>query len=333
MIVKSTYEFQKAVLDNLYFLPYENKNYTLYKNDSRPDLGYFIKYSRDRYYDFGIADYTIPKDFSIAFDNPALIIRFGKVYIGTTEFEIEHNPVSAFSPSSFFVLEKDLRGTQLWRAGQHFHGAEITIYEDYIKEVIIPNFPNTIDLNSFIKNYTYRYIPLEIAGIIQQLQNLSENNLLTSIYLESKILECIAILINILDSSPENSFTNQINYGDIHIGRSKRLSLTASDIHAIQKVHDILTESPANPPTIKTLSKTVFLNEQKLKAGFSKYYHMSIGDYTTSLRMTIAANLLSTTDLSVEHISKKVGYNYSANFSKMFKKFYGRTPLTFRKSK
>jgi len=77
----------------------------------------------------------------------------------------------------------------------------------------------------------------------------------------------------------------------------------------------------------------VFLNEQKLKAGFSKHYHMSIGEYTNHIKMNIAANLLSTTDLSIEEISQKVGYNYSANFSNMFKKTYGKTPLKFRKTK
>jgi YesN/AraC family two-component response regulator len=49
--------------------------------------------------------------------------------------------------------------------------------------------------------------------------------------------------------------------------------------------------------------------------------------------MTVAANLLSTTDLSIENIASKVGYNYSANFSKMFKKIYGKTPLKFRKTR
>ena len=60
---------------------------------------------------------------------------------------------------------------------------------------------------------------------------------------------------------------------------------------------------------------------------------MSIGEYTNSVRMTVAANLLSTTDLSIEDIANKVGYNYSANFSKMFEKTYGKTPLKFRKTK
>jgi len=49
--------------------------------------------------------------------------------------------------------------------------------------------------------------------------------------------------------------------------------------------------------------------------------------------MTIAANLLSTTDLSIEYIAFKIGYNYSVNFAKMFKKTYGKTPLNFRKIK
>ena len=84
----------------------------------------------------------------------------------------------------------------------------------------------------------------------------------------------------------------------------------------------------------KYLDNTVeFLNEQKLKAGFSAKYHMSISEYTNSIRMTMAENLLSTTELSIDEISKQLGYNYSGNFVKMFKKTHGKTPLAFRKLK
>ncbi|WP_026478667.1 helix-turn-helix domain-containing protein [Alkaliphilus transvaalensis] len=333
MVVKSNEEFKNAVLSTLSFSEIKSEHYTLYTNKKKPELGYLISYSRDGYYNLGIADYTIPKDFSVSFDNPEFLMRFGIVYEGETEFIIEDRPVSSFTPSTFFVVEKDLKGQQNWKKGQHFHGTEITIFESYFNDVIQPNFPNIMDFNAFIRNYTYIYLPLEIVEIIRQLQSLSYQNALTSIYLESKILECIAILYNEVTRSSENAFTNQINYGNINIGKDRVIKLTSSDINAIQKAHDILEKNYSNPPDIKTLSKMVFLNEQKLKAGFSKHYHMSIGEYTNHLKMRVAANLLSTTDLSIEEVAHKVGYNYSANFSKMFKKVYGKTPLKFRKTK
>lgn len=332
MISKSTIEFQNKVLDKITFSPHKMKDYVLYKNEDRPELGYFIKYSREGCYDFGIGDYTIPSNFSLSFSHDEELIRFGTVYTGETEFAIEDNPVSSFTPSSFFVAEKKLSGKQVWKKGQHFHGAEITIYKKYFEEIINPHFAQNIDFDSFITNYTYHYLPLEIAVIIQKLRSLSEVDKLTPLYLESKIMESVAVLYNEI-SSPQNTFTNQINYGDIKIGKDRYVSLTSSDVNALQNAHDILTKEALNPPTIKGLSKMVFLNEQKLKAGFSAKYHMSIGQYTTSIRMAMAETLLSTTELSIDEIAKKVGYNHSGNFVKMFKKVHGKTPLAFRKSK
>lgn len=333
MLVRSNEEFKAAVLKKLSFSKYENSNYDLYTNRSRPQLGYLISYSRDGYYSLGIADYTIPEDFTLSFDNPELIMRFGIVYKGITEFELENSPVSSFSPSSFFVIEENLKGRQSWKKDRHYHGIEITIYEKYFNEVITPAFPDVpAKFGSFIKNFTYLYLPLEISAIIRQLQSLAYEDSLNSIYMEAKILECIAILTTEVAKSSENAFTNQINYGNINIGKDRIIKLTSSDIHAIQKAHDILSKNYSYPPSIEALSKMVFLNQQKLKAGFSKHYHMSIGEYTNHLRMTVATNLLSTTDLSIESVASKVGYHYSANFSKMFKKTYGKTPLKFRRT-
>lgn len=333
MISKTTKEFQNKVLNKLTFKPYYKKNCIIYKNEDKPELGYFIKYSRKGYYDFGIGDYTIPLDFSLSFEHNEELLRFGTVYNGETNFKLENNNISQFTPSSFFVAEKSLKGTQSWQKGQHFHGAEITIYKKYFNRIVKPILPYGIDFDSFISNYTYHYLPLEIATIIQKLRSLAEANLLNPLYLESKILECIYLLYNEISSSPQNAFTNQLNYGDIKIGKSRRIILTVSDANAIQKAHDILTKEACNPPTIKSLSKMVFLNEQKLKAGFSAKYHMSISQYTTSIRVAMAENLLSTTELSIHEISKTLGYNHSANFIKMFKKVHGKTPLAFRKLK
>lgn len=331
MTLQTTSQFQLEVLKQMTFTPHIMKNCILYKNDTRPELGYFIKYSRSGYYDFGIGDYTISEDFSLNFEHQEELMRFGTVYMGETEFEIENNPVSSFSPSSFFVVEKHLKGTQVWRKGSHYHGAEITLYPKYFEEVVRPLFPQTIDFSCFPSNHTYRHLPLEIVSIIQALRSQAESYILTPLYLESKILEALALLYQELNTSPNHAFLTQLHHHCISIGKDRHITLTASDILALQKAHDILTREACHPPTVKSLSQRVFLNEQKLKAGFSARYHLSISEYTQSLRMAMAENLLSTTELSIEEISKKVGYHHSGNFIKMFKKYHGKTPLAFRK--
>ncbi len=111
-----------------------------------------------------------------------------------------------------------------------------------------------------------------------------------------------------IEISNERSLS--LNYGYIKMGKNRHITLTASDVNAIQKAYDILTKEACNPSTIKSLSKIAFLNEQKLKAGFLAKYHICI-----------------------DEISKIIIYNYSGNFGKMFKKIHGKTPLTFSKIK
>ncbi|MEE1073746.1 MAG: AraC family transcriptional regulator [Cellulosilyticum sp.] len=305
MITKTTKNFQEAVLKNMTFTAYPYENYILYKNEKRSELGYFIKYGREDYYEFSIGDYTIPHDFSLCFNHQEELMRFGTVYMGETEFVIEQSPISSFTPSSFFVVEKGLVGR--------------------------PLFPNTIDFDDFLNNHTYRYLPLSIISIIQNLLSHAQAHTLTPIYLESKILEALALLYQEVHSAPNNAFSTQLNHGQVKTGTNRYITLSTSDVRALQKAYDILTKEAAHPPTIKALSQMVFLNEQKLKAGFSAKYHMSISEYTQSIRIAMAENLLSTTELSIEEVAKEVGYHHSGNFIKMFKKYHGKTPLAFRK--
>lgn len=254
------------------------------------------------------------------------------MYSGRTKFQLKDQQVSSFTPSSFFVAEKDLKGKQVWHRGQHLHGTEITLHEAFLDRINSGFFSEVLDIEDFKLNHTYRYLPLPVISVIHQLNSLSASARLTPLILESKILECAALLSEEIKKPKDNIFEHQLDYGTIKIGSGRTCRLTASDIQAIQKAHDILTEHAVYPPAIEELSKMVFLNQQKLKAGFAKQYHMTIGEYTNSLRMAMGAGLLSSTDLPVRDIAKRTGYLYSGNFSKMFKKYYGVSPLEYRKS-
>lgn len=330
---KGTLDFRENILRALTFAPERNENFTLYRNISRPELGYCLYYERPGYYNLGIADYTIAHDFELPFSHDSMLMRFGIFYAGQTEYQIEGQPVSFTTPSSFFVTEKSLSGVQRWRRGQHYHGTEITVDERYFDEVLKPLCPNVAQFRNFKENYTYHYLPEEIIQIINQMAGFAADNRMTLLYLESKILECFAILTEIIRASPDNAFTFQLDYGNVPIGQSRKLQLTPADMRAIHAARDILSRETHNPPTISELSRRVFLNEQKLKAGFAHHYHTPIGRFAQNARMSKAANLLATTNLSIDEIARLTGYQYSGNFARMFRKIYGDTPLQFRMNK
>ena len=327
--VQNSFEFREIIFAELGFLPTVYKYYTLYQNPEKPENGHYLLYERKGYYDFGIANYTIDHPFSIQFNNQDSLIRFGTVYEGTTKFQLENQPVSSFSPSSFFVIEKGIKGKQLWKHGQHFYGAEISIHKKYLEEIVSPLFPFDF-LSPFLENYTYHYLPLDMQAVLHRLTTLSEQGQLNPIHLESAILQCVAILAETIFHPTDNAFTNQVNYERIQLGKNRFLTLTPHDIRSIQKAHERLTNEIVSPPTIEMLSEDLLINAQKLQVGFVHYYHMTIGEFSTSLKMSMASNLLCTTDKSIAEISEEIGYLYPSNFIKKFKQTYSCTPLKYR---
>lgn len=53
-------------------------------------------------------------------------------------------------------------------------------------------------------------------------------------------------------------------------------------------------------------------------------------DYVVCCKMEKAKALLSTTSLSIEQITRQVGYNHSAYFCRKSKEFSGKTPNEYR---
>jgi len=88
--------------------------------------------------------------------------------------------------------------------------------------------------------------------------------------------------------------------------------------------------------------KTANLNELANILGYSAVYTgglvkklmgVSFTAYLQKKRCEISAEMLKNTDLSVEEISEKVGYNNKTFFRKIFKEQYGKNPLAFRMKK
>lgn len=322
-------EFREQFLCQMEFLPETFKHYTLYHCRQRPEQGYVRLYQNPGKYDFGIGDYTIHKDFSICFSTSLKLLRIGLVYDGTTSFHIPSFAASSFEPSSFLTLEANVKGIQRWKIGQHFHGAELTLYPAFFEE-LAGRFQN-FDLEKyFLLNHTYRHLPAGILPAIHRLIRFDASDSLNPFHLESAILDCLGSIAQCQTADGNNAFSVQIDYGGVAIGNDRYIRFSSDDFRIIQKIHDYLSKCYKEPPTIDALSRDFLISPQKLKAGFPYYFHMTIGEYISSLRMSTAATLLCTTEKSVQEIAKEVGYTYASNFARRFQNTYHCTPLKYR---
>lgn len=65
---------------------------------------------------------------------------------------------------------------------------------------------------------------------------------------------------------------------------------------------------------------------------FRNTYHMTPISYINSLKLNYACGLLKNTTMSISEVSYSSGFSDSNYFSRIFKKFFGKTPVEYRKN-
>lgn len=83
--------------------------------------------------------------------------------------------------------------------------------------------------------------------------------------------------------------------------------------------------------SLRKLSEAVGVNPYYLSHLFRKEMGISFLEYLTSVRMSIAKNLLKQTTMSMMEICLEVGYQDPSHFAKVFKKKEGIHPTEYRK--
>ena len=84
--------------------------------------------------------------------------------------------------------------------------------------------------------------------------------------------------------------------------------------------------------SLHDLAANANLNPNYFSRLFSKEFGLSFSDYLTSIRIGHAKYLLTNTEGKISEISEQCGYNSQFYFSRVFKKFTGKTPAYWRKN-
>lgn len=100
----------------------------------------------------------------------------------------------------------------------------------------------------------------------------------------------------------------------------------------LRAVIDAVVHRPQEPWTIASLAKIAGVSRATLVRHFSAATGMGVADFLTRIRMTIAADLLTTTGRSLDAVAEAVGYQSTSAFGKAFRTATGTTPSRLRRA-
>ena len=93
---------------------------------------------------------------------------------------------------------------------------------------------------------------------------------------------------------------------------------------------EILANEASRPITLEEVARRIATSPRQLQRVFTENAGMGFRSYLRRLRLSNAADLLLSTELSVGEIANAVGYGDGSQFAKSFKRAYGVSPSWFR---
>ncbi len=104
-----------------------------------------------------------------------------------------------------------------------------------------------------------------------------------------------------------------------------------SDNFRYSKIEWYFGDHFAEPITEADLAAVLELSKRQTSRVLQQIYGMSFREKLVSIRMSNAARLLTSTNLSIQQIAKSVGYDSEAGFYLAFRKQYGMSGTAYRK--
>ena len=155
--------------------------------------------------------------------------------------------------------------------------------------------------------------------VLHQILHCQFQGITKRIYLESKVWELMALLI---EEEKER-----------HQSKRSIFILKPDDIDRIHYAKEILTQQIDNPPLLLDLARQVELNDCTLKRGFREVFGTTAFGYLHDHRLEQARQLLLQNRLNVSQIAAQVGFSSCSYLSKVFRKKYGVSPKQYQSQK
>lgn len=298
----------------------ENLNYpkagTLYQVPKTMAEGYYWIYMKDNLFDIKIHDFYYHDDTVFEMNENVWPECLNITYYESVSGE-EFNPyrhLTAGCIKTFFGGSNGFKSVFHKKIPLRSIGIEVfpEYYERYLKEAFGNEY---IDPTKAFHAIDQTNNFPEMVNLMKQIWDYRGEGMAAKLFYDAKVAEAVSLMI-------EYSKHNQ----------SKSANISLEDQQLMANVAEYIHDHFSCDISLDYLAKIACMGTTKLKATFKAVYHCTITQYIKERRLSLAENLLATTNLTVEQIAQAVGYQNSGRFARMFKESCGLFPMEYRKS-
>jgi AraC family transcriptional regulator len=103
-------------------------------------------------------------------------------------------------------------------------------------------------------------------------------------------------------------------------------------VNSVQRAIEYIEDHLEEELDLTSIADEAYISVAQLYRFFYALTGHPVKEYVRKRRMSVAANLLRNSDLTVEKIAWDIGFEYYHSFAKVFKKVVGLTPAAYRKA-
>lgn len=117
---------------------------------------------------------------------------------------------------------------------------------------------------------------------------------------------------------------------------SMRLDIPPKDVQmdedVVRKIRHYIDTNYEKDISLITLSKHFFISKYQISRLFKKQFGINYSDYILKVRMEAAEMILANSNEKIDDIARRVGFEETSYFSRVFSKYFGMAPREYRKS-
>lgn len=109
--------------------------------------------------------------------------------------------------------------------------------------------------------------------------------------------------------------------------------ISRKNLHSVRNAINYIDGHLTEPMTLSQIADAAKMSPNYFCKYFKMFSHVTVWEYINSQRINLAAQTLSNDkNATMLEIALRCGFNNTANFNKMFRKYTGMTPRSYRKS-